>query len=409
MSSRLVFWWWGEDEAPGLSAWVGEAASSFEGERGIEVALRRLRHDEVLTRLPAAAASEQPPDLHFFWNGMYHVDFVWQGLVEPLDGLLTTDELAAFGGGPQSQVDGRTYRAAWYVIPVVWVANRDLLARVGICGLPDRWEAFVDACARVRAAGLVPITAGDGEGDLSVWWLTHFLTQALDAPTMVPRLALGELDWRDERFAYAWRLLAEVRDASFLDENALPLTLWEGLEQFNEGRSAFTLASGPMFASCRRALGEAVTVMTAPRALDGPLSGLPIVDTQGIGICSGASSPSRAADFLRTLFEPARRQRLWDDVELFPADHRWAGPDAAADADYRMMWSWYAHGPRAPYLPNLLPLELHYTLAAGVGQAVLAGQLAAENAGEAAREHCARWRTATDVDRYRAWALAAAG
>ncbi len=409
LSAELTFWWWGEDEAPGLGAWLEGACAAFEATHGVAVRLRLLRHDEVLPGFPAAAAAGSAPDLHFFWNGIYLVDHVWKGYLAPLDGLVDAAALEAIGGGPQSRVGRKTYRAAWYVIPVLWVANRAVLARAGVDRIPATWDELVHACERVRAAGLSPITAGDGEGDFSVWWLTHFLTQALDDAADAARLVLGELDWREPRYAAPWARLAQARDAGFLDAEALPLTLWRGLERFNEGESAFTLASGPMFAGCRRALGEKATVLVAPTAGAGRLAGLPIVDTQGIGVSASCPRPELAAAFLRLLHDEERRRSLWEDVRLFPADRRWAGPGAGADPDYLRMWGWYARGPSASYVPNLIPLELHYRLAAEIGQAVLAGTLDARDAGAEARVRSRAWVEA-DAGRaevYRRWILEA--
>jgi ABC-type glycerol-3-phosphate transport system substrate-binding protein len=296
------------------------------------------------------------------------------------------------------------------VIPVVWVANCEVLSASGTHTLPETWPELVDACERARSAGFRPITAGDGEGDLSVWWVTHFLTQALDLPADAVRLVLGELDWREERFRAAWALLDLARRSGLLDEEALPLTLWDGLQRFNEGRSAFTLAYGPMLAGSRRVLGEAAVVFVAPRAGTGRLAGLPILDTQGIGISASSPAARLAASLLAHLHRPAHRKRLWDDVRLFPGDRRWPGPGATADPDYGRMWDWYAHGPSAPYVPNLMPLDLHYDLAAGIGQDVLAGRLDGDTAGEEAVRRSRAWvegdpaRTAV----YREWALEAA-
>ena len=374
----------------------------------MSIRLRLLRHDEVLPGLPEAAQAGRAPDLHFFWNGIYLVDSVWRGLVAPLEPLFETSELDEISGGPQSRVGGLTYRAGWYVIPVMWVANRRVLEASGVDRLPTTWDELVKACVHARAAGFEAITVGDGEGDFSVWWLTHFLTQELDDGADAARLVLGELDWRDTRYWGHWRLLADALDAGFLDAEALPLTLWDGLVRFNSGRSAFTLASGPMFASCRRALGAAAVVFVAPATGRGRLAGVPIVDTQGIGISSSAREPAAAAALLRYLHRPESLSSLWEDVRLFPADRRWRGPEEATDPDYLRMWAWHAHQPHAPYIPNLMPLQLHYRLAAEIGTAVMARSLPAAVSGEQAWQLCREWREgdARRTSKYRRWVLA---
>jgi raffinose/stachyose/melibiose transport system substrate-binding protein len=406
----LTFWWWGEDEAPGLGRWLARACADFEAEHGVHVETRLLRHDEVLPGFPAAAAAGSAPDLHFFWNGIYLVDNVWKGHLAPLDELLDADELPLVGGGPLSVVDGKTYRAGWYAIPVVWFANRTVLEQAGVEALPLTWGELEAACARVSDSGFAPFAAGDGEADFSVWWLTHFLTQELRAPDELPRLVLGELDWREARFRRHWSLLAHAVERGWLDPVALPLTLWRGLDRFNSGAAAFTLGSGPMFNGTRGALGEAATVLLAPTAGAGPLAARPIVDTQGIGIWSGSRQPELAARFLSFLHDEERRRALWDEVRLFPADRRWDGGDRIGDPDYRLMWDWYAGGEGVLYGPNLLPLELHFAVAAELGQSVIAGRSTDLEAGELAAERAREWRErdAVATARYRAWATSVA-
>ncbi len=407
MSSRstITFWWWGEDEASGLGDWLAAACAAFEHVRpDVRVETRLLRHDEVLPAFPAAAAAGRAPDLHFFWNGIYLVENVWRGHLAPLDDLIEPEELAAIGGGPQSVVAGKTYRVGWYVISVVWIANTDVLARAGVSRLPESWAELEEVCARVLAKGFLPITAGDREGDLSVWWLTHFLTQELDHGSDVARLVLGELDWREPGYHRHWTLLSRILGAGFVDLETLPLTLWDGLIRFTEGRSAFTLGSGPMFASCRRALGDGVTPFVAPAAGTGRLAGLPIVDTQGIGIASASPRRELAAAFLCFLHDRERREALWEAVKLFPADRRWSGA-TIGDTDYRRLWRWYAEGPNAPYVPNFVPLDLHYRLAAEIGRLVLAGKLDGPAAGALAWSRSREWAEAdpTRAGRYSDW------
>ena len=217
---------------------------------------------------------------------------------------------------------------------------------------------------------------------------------------------IGELDWREPRLRSHWALLAGVAERGWLDPGALPQTLWQGLERFNCGASAFTLGSGPMFRTSRQALGPAATVLVAPTVAEGPLAERPIVDTQGIGIWAGSRQPELAARFLCFLHDEERRRTLWEQVRLFPADHRWDGGEAIDDPDYQRMWHWFTSGSSVPYLPNLLPLELHFEVAAKLGQDILAGRLDSTEASEQAAERTRSWRERDKhaVARYLTWA-----
>lgn len=404
MTAAVRLWWWGEDEAPGLATWVARRALMHEERHEEAIETRLLRHDRVIPSLPAAAAAGNTPDLHFLWNGIYHIQHAWSGLIRPLDALLPTAEVRLLSGGPQSIFGGQTFRAAWYLIPVVWVANLEQLDRVGVDAPPSTWEELSDTCERLARAGVPAVVAGDGEGDLSVWWLTHVLTQALDRGADVALLALGERSWREAGHARAWLELRRFLEAGWLHQPTLGLTLWDAFARFSSGFGAFTLASGPMVAACRRQLGDAVRVFPAPRVDGGCLAGLPICDTQGFGIPAHASRPEAGAALLQTLLSIEAMDKLHTEIGLLPARPDWRG-DHITDPEAARMWNWYRGGSTAPYVPNLLPLPLHFEVCAGVGQRVLAGDLDATEAGAEADRLCTAWREASPaaIPTFRAW------
>jgi ABC-type glycerol-3-phosphate transport system substrate-binding protein len=363
------------------------------------VETRLLRHDRVLTSLPEAAADGATPDLHFLWNGIYHIEHAWAGLLVPLEDVVPAERLAEISGGPQSRFRDRTYRAARYLITVVWVVNRDVLARAGVETAPVTWAELCECCERLERAGIPAIVAGDAEGDLSVWWLTHLLTQALDRGTDIAQLALGERRWSDPRHARAWHELRRFVERGWLDGTCLTLTLWDAFARFSGGRGAFSLASGPMFARCRRLLGESVQMMPAPQLDEGALATLPIVDTQGLGIPAQAAAPEAGAELLESLLSRAASDALYEAVGLVPASESWGVP-AGGDPNVRWVTECRQRGETAPYVPNLLPLNLHFEICADIGQALIAGRLDAPAAGREADSRCRAWSVA-DPDRRR--------
>jgi ABC-type glycerol-3-phosphate transport system substrate-binding protein len=399
------FWWWGEDEAPGLAGWVARTALQHELDAGARVETRLLRHDRVLTSLPEAALAGTAPDLHFLWNGIYHIEHAWDGLLAPLEELFPRARVAEIGGGPQSRFRGQTYRAAWYLIPVVWVANRQVLERGGVDALPTTWDELVDCCERLVAAGVPAIVAGDGEGDLSVWWLTHLLTQELDHGADVALLALGEQRWREPRYARPWHELQRFVESGWIERSSLALTLWDAFGRFCGGMGAFTLASGPMFARCRQLLGERVEMMQAPRLGHGALASHPIVDSQGLGIPAHAPDPQAGAALLSTVLSPTAADALYDHVGLVQAGGCRESPASEGARDTRWFGECHRRGETAPYVPNLLPLPLHFNVCAGIGRSVIAGRLDARDAGREADARCRGWADADPVRRalYAEW------
>ena len=386
------FWWWGEDEAPGLASWVARTALKHELDAGVRVETRLLRHDRVIPSLPDAVKEGVTPDLHFLWNGIYHVEHAWDGLLSPLEDFFSSEKVAEVTGGPQSRFRGHTYRAAWYLIPVVWMANRDVLACAGVERLPTSWDELIECCERLEAARVPAIVAGDGEGDLSVWWLTHLVTQALDHGTDIALLALGERQWRDPRHSRAWQELHRFVERGWLDRSCLSLTLWNAFARFSEGMGAFTLASGPMFARCKQMLGDSVEMMPAPRLDNGALAGLPIIDSQGLGIPAHATAPEAGAGLLDSLLSPAAFDTLYDQVGLVPAGRDWTASAKEENRHAHWITNCYRSGDTAPYVPNLLPLTLHFDVCADIGRSIIGGRLHPSDAGREADSRCHTWK-----------------
>ena len=50
---------------------------------------------QVIPQFTTAAAAGEPPDIQFVFNGIYHMENVWLGYIQPLNGLVSDDMLAA--------------------------------------------------------------------------------------------------------------------------------------------------------------------------------------------------------------------------------------------------------------------------------------------------------------------------
>ncbi len=405
----LTFWWWGEDEAPGLGRWLQATIEAFEAAHpGVHINAVSEGMLEVIPRFTEAAAAGNPPDLQFFWNGIYHIENAWRGYIAPLDPLIPAEELRQMGATPLSAYQGAQYRAGWYLIPVMWMINRRILLEAGVDAAvipPRTWDQFLVQCDKVKRNAVVPIEAGDKEGDFSVWWLTHFLVQQFDRAVDAAQLFLGGLDWRDPPYYDHWTRLKTVWDAGYINADAADRDLWSAAAEFCRGGAAFTLASGPMFPACAQALGDDAIVAPAPIVGAGRLAGLPIVDTQGVGIAEAGPNPEIAAGFIRFMHSPEQLQRLWDDVQLLPANEIWQGGDRIAHPEYRKMWQWFSRGPATIYLPDLMPVHFHFQGMAQVGKKIMAGEMDGAGAGAFAADVTWQWHDENpdEVRHYRTW------
>ena len=80
-------WWWGEQEAVGIQNWMDDTiASSRPRTHRIDPTLMDTAN--VVPQFTEAAAAGKPPDVQFLFNGIYHMENVWLGYLDPLDDLV---------------------------------------------------------------------------------------------------------------------------------------------------------------------------------------------------------------------------------------------------------------------------------------------------------------------------------
>ena len=75
-------WWWGEQELPGLQAFVDDSVKNYTA-----ATVKTMLQDTavVISQFQTAAAAGKAPDIQYLWNGIYHMESVWLGYLRPLE------------------------------------------------------------------------------------------------------------------------------------------------------------------------------------------------------------------------------------------------------------------------------------------------------------------------------------
>src|SRR5215468_3004267 len=99
----LNMWWWGEQELPGLQAFVADSVKNYSA-----ATVKTMLQDTsvVISQFQTAAAAHKAPDIQYLWNGIYHMESVWLGYLRPLNGLMNADLLKASSPTLLSHYDG---------------------------------------------------------------------------------------------------------------------------------------------------------------------------------------------------------------------------------------------------------------------------------------------------------------
>ncbi len=323
----LVFWWWGEQEAPGLEGWMAETVGLYQDANPhVTVETTLQAGDVVISAYRTAAAAQEGPDLQYFWGGSYTVEDAFLGNTAPISDYIPEDELSHFYTRGEVEFDGKIWGAGWYLAQSVMVYNKDMLTEVGLDAEnpPATWADFLAACATVKAAGYDPISVGDaGWGSGGAWLYAFLSVQNMDGIADIMAPIVGDADFTDPKYAEWWDRLADLRDNGYFNEDILSAEFNETQDKFVRGESAFTFVVGSMLKGIVESMGEDVVgVMTVPVWGNGKIGGQMPLTSQNIGISSWSPNKQEAANFIMFMHSPDRLDAMYLASGAIPADDR---------------------------------------------------------------------------------------
>lgn len=408
----LSLWWWADD--PTYKAWVDDTAAKFsESHPNIKISPLQMDTCCVISQFTTAAAAGEPPDIQFFFNGIYHMENVWLGYIEPLNDWVPAEILEQSNATALSVYDGKQYRLGWYPVPLLWEYNKDAYDKAGLDAdtPPATWDEWLAACDKLKTAGITPMGGGISDGFWGEWYLGNALTQSLDTPGDAIDLFIGDKDFRDPKYYEFWSRLEEMVKSGFMNDDMLSVDLFTAANKVITGEIATTQVVGSVAASHIPEMGDRIGLMVMPVFGEGALAGVPVTDTQGWGIPSGTPHKQEAAEFLMYMQTPERQSAFWEMHNFFPGNKTW-DPSVVTDPVLKQMYDTWVGNTTAVYIPDLMPTQFWTDAMFVAAQEIIAGNMTGEQAGEQNAGIVEQWRALNPdlVENYQTWAagLAAA-
>lgn len=131
--------------------------AGFEQQHGVDVNVRIIPWDNYEEAFLTGVSGGEGPDVGLMYTDMMG-DYLTQGAIVPFDDYLDEANTPEYLYLDRGVVDGRQVAIPFVVGGVrVLYYNADLLAKAGIAEPPGTWDEFLDACERLRAAGITPL------------------------------------------------------------------------------------------------------------------------------------------------------------------------------------------------------------------------------------------------------------
>jgi multiple sugar transport system substrate-binding protein len=320
---ELVMWWWGEQEAPGAQEWLDETVELYQTENpnvSIETVLQST--DSLIPAFQSAMAAEEGPDIQYFWGGVWTLEFAWGGGVAPIDDLIPEEELAHYINNFERTYDGQIWGVPWYMSGNPFVYNKSLFEQAGLD--PEKpietWDELLEACEKLNAIGVTPISGGLKDGWFGGWLYSILSRQTHDSEKEYMKASVGEASFTDPEFAEYWVRLNELKEAGCWNEDINSLDYQQGMDEFVQGEAAMIFGNDTFLAGWAESMGgwDDIGLMLVPKYGDGAMADQYVTTAQGLGITSWSDNKQEAADFLMYMHTPDRRPTSGTPPRLAP-------------------------------------------------------------------------------------------
>ena len=206
---------------------------------GITFNWEAFENQSYKTKIKAAMAADEVPDIFFTWSCAFLGDFVESGKVYCLDEAYQDYKSEL----PEVMLGNSTYNGKHYGVPLTMnivgmFANMDLLKEAGWNDVPKTYDDLIKCCEALKAKNIIPFGCAGGE----TWCVTEYLE-----PVMIKSIGadalndifLGKATWNNSDVAAAVDTFQSMVNKGYFDPNAVSLTNDEVKANFMAGKYAF--------------------------------------------------------------------------------------------------------------------------------------------------------------------------
>ena len=163
-----ITWWHISTKDPALSDWQKMADDYMAAHPNVTIEITVLENEAFKTKLTTVMQSGEVPDIFQSWGGGTLKEQIDAGLLKDITADLDADGSAwrdTFAPGALAVFasDGKNFGVPWDMGMVGWWYNKDLFAEAGIDAPPTTWSEFLADVETLKAAGITPISLGEGD------------------------------------------------------------------------------------------------------------------------------------------------------------------------------------------------------------------------------------------------------
>ena len=148
-----------------------------------------------------------------------------------------------------------------YLLTIVVMYNKELFAQAKVTppteGERWSWQQFMDACAKLKAAGITPFGIGDLGGYGGAWFWANFGGQNLDTVADLRKAVVGEASFLDEKYSGFYKELDNMVKQGYFNSDIMSRDLSYGNDLFSQGKVAMAFGTDGFVSQAIKDMGAA--------------------------------------------------------------------------------------------------------------------------------------------------------
>jgi ABC-type glycerol-3-phosphate transport system substrate-binding protein len=255
--------------------------------------------DNYFALLQAAAISKTGPDLAVMWTGLFTLQY--KSFLVNLQGKVPAADLARVQPDALKWTsDGFNPANGPYVMPLetqfyIGFYNKAAFAKAGVTSVPTDWSQLLAACKKLKAAGYIPFTYGNGGQPLTATFYPYYdLSYMMIGNYPVDHwlgLYNGSIPWTASANQSQLAMWAQLHKLGYTNPDVITKT--DNLGDFETGKAAMIMDGTWDTQKFTNALGSKVAAFVPPFTPT-PVKG--VVDFAGDGISAMTYSKNQAED-----------------------------------------------------------------------------------------------------------------
>ena len=265
--------------------------------------------DNYFALLQAAAVSKTGPDLAVMWTGLFTLQY--KDFLTNLQGKVPASALARIDPDALKWTSNDFNASNGpYVIPLenqfyIGFYNKAAFAKAGVSSVPTDWNQLFAACKKLKAAGYLPLTYGNGGQPLGAefypWYDMSYMMIGTYPVSEWQKLYSGQIPWTSPTVSAQLSTWAKLKSAGCTNNDVLTKT--NNLGDFESGKAAMMIDGTWDTQKFTSALGNKVAAFVPPFS-NNPIKGVVDFAGDGLSMTTYTKHPTQAAQFLTFMTTP---------------------------------------------------------------------------------------------------------